>query len=141
MRKKAKYLEPEDKLSALARMARGENVTLLAAELGVVRRLLYRWRAEYRDRGRGAFRPPGRPRKGVAQKPSVSRPAASKPAEDRSGWEAAQAAQSEIEALQRKIGEQQMELDFFRRALRAVKGTPEASAAPGGTTSTGSSKP
>jgi transposase len=144
MRKKPKYLEPEDKLAAVARMACGENVTLLAEELGVVRRLLYQWRAAYRRRGRDAFQGPGRPPKEVQQTRSTARPAPElsppQPATEASGWEAARAAQGEIEALQRKIGEQQMELDFFRRALRQVKGAPQASAAPGGATSTRSSK-
>ena len=65
MRKEPNYLDKDAKLSALARMKRGENVTTLAAELGVVRRVLYRWRALYRLEGAEAFQPPGRPRAGV----------------------------------------------------------------------------
>jgi hypothetical protein len=48
--------------------------------------------------------------------------------------------QRRIEALERKIGQQQVELDFFQQALRQVRGQRLRSGAPGGTASTKSSK-
>jgi hypothetical protein len=45
-----------------------------------------------------------------------------------------------IAELERKIGEQQMELDFFRRALRQVRDERRRIGVPGGTASTRSSK-
>ena len=130
--KRRRCVTPEEKLSALARLASGEKAGVIAHELGVVRRLLYVWRAAYQRHGQAAFRPVGRPRK-VGQ-------AAAKRSADLGPLEAMRAAQEEIAALQRKVGQQQVELDFFRRALRQVRGAHQASAAPGEPTSTRSSK-
>ena len=60
----------------------------------------------------------------------------------RAGRERESLARSErrIAELERKIGEQQMELDFFRRALRQVRDERRRSGVPGGTASTRSSK-
>jgi hypothetical protein len=46
------------------------------------------------------------------------------------------AARRRIAELERKVGQQQVDLDFFRRALRQVKGARRPSAAPGVTAST-----
>jgi hypothetical protein len=45
-----------------------------------------------------------------------------------------------IAELERKIGQQQVDLDFFRQALRQVKGARRPSDGPGVTGSTRSSK-
>jgi transposase len=50
------------------------------------------------------------------------------------------AARRQIAELQRKVGEQQVDLDFFRRALRHVEETRRAATARGGAASTKSSK-
>jgi transposase len=49
-------------------------------------------------------------------------------------------AQRRIAALERKIGQQQVELDFFQRALREVKEQRLRSGVPGETATTKSSK-
>jgi hypothetical protein len=49
-------------------------------------------------------------------------------------------AQRRIAALERKIGQQQVELDFFQQALRQVREQRLRSGVPGGTASTKSSK-
>jgi transposase len=49
-------------------------------------------------------------------------------------------AQRRIAELERKVGQQQVELDFFQRALRQVREVRQRSGAPGGTASTRSSK-
>ena len=92
-------------------MDAAEDVTALAAELGVRRELLYKWRRNTCARARrlAADRPP------VVHAGAVGAPAASRP-ED-----AAAAAQRRIEELERKIGQQQLDLDFFRAALRHVR--------------------
>jgi hypothetical protein len=46
------------------------------------------------------------------------------------------AAQKRIDELERKIGQQQLELDFFRAALRHVRDQQPAKGEPGDTTST-----
>jgi len=132
MRKRPRYHNRATKLSAVARLHGGESVTALAAELGVVRRVLYHWRDAYEREGPAAFRPPGRPRKGVQGERAGG--------SDLGPSEVAAAAAEEIARLERKVGQQQMELDFFRKALRQVGGAQQASAAPGSARSTRSSK-
>ena len=133
MRKRRRCVSAEDKLAAIARCAGGARAVVIAHKLGVVRRVLSSWRKAYERRGQAAFEP-------VGGRPKMARPAA-KPAVDLGPLEALRAAQEEIGTLQRKVGQQQVELDFFRRALRQVRGAPQASAAPGEPTSTRSSKP
>ena len=97
------------KVSAVERMRSGENVSALSRELKVNRTILYRWRHEYEAKGEAAFRrDPGRPPK---------RSAAVKQAEETSEYAAAR---QRIADLERKVGQQQVELDFFRQALRQV---------------------
>ena len=118
------------KISAVKRMLAGVNTTALAEELGVRRTILYRWRDSYRKDGVKAF--PGRP--GPRPKSSmdieeVRQEAASSLA----------AAEKRIAELERKIGQQQVELDFFQRALRQV-GASRAVSMPGAKASTPSSR-
>jgi hypothetical protein len=49
-------------------------------------------------------------------------------------------AQERIAGLERKLGQQQLELDFFRQALRQVEGLRQPSDAAGATASTPSSR-
>ena len=109
------------KLAALARMAAGENVSALGRELGVRRKLLYRWRDVVRRGGvealRGVGRPPGRER-GAA---SMDRPRLAAPRGVAVPDELARA-QGRIAALERKIGQQALELDFFAAALPLLEG-------------------
>lgn len=114
----------EFKIAAVDRMIAGENVSELARELGVHRGLLYRWRDAYRSGGPAAMRKPGRER---------ARAAGPKHSSGRSD------PQARIKELERKIGQQQLELDFFRRALRQVEEL-RRSAARGEPRSTRSSK-
>ena len=51
-----------------------------------------------------------------------------------------EAAHGRIAELERKVGQQQLELDFFRQALRQAKGVGPTSGGPGVTASTQSSK-
>ena len=126
MPKKKRAWSRELKISAVKRMLAGENTTALAKELKVRRTILYRWRESYRKGGAKAFpgrggRPPKFP-KSIA---GAREQAASNSA----------AAQKRIAELERKIGQQQVELDFFRRALRQV-----GASVPGAKASTPSSK-
>ena len=56
----------EFKLSALARMEAGANVSALARELGVRRKYLYQWRERFRLGGPVALRSRGRPTSGAS---------------------------------------------------------------------------
>ena len=99
------------KVSAVERMLAGENVSALARELKVRRTILYRWRQELDAKKDAAFRRnPGRPPR--------SAPGAAWVHEEAAGELAA--ARQRIADLERKIGQQQVDLDFFRQALRQV---------------------
>ena len=131
------------KLEALRRMEAGENVSVLARELGVSRKSVYQWRNRYRLGGSSALRN----RRGRMTNAEVSAHEETPPAERLAANEARQTsleelarAQRRIAALERKIGQQQVELDFFQQALRQVRDQRLRSGVPGGTASTKSSK-
>jgi transposase len=131
----------EFKLEALRRMEAGENVSVLARELGVSRKSIYQWRNRYRLGGSKALRSRGRMTKAVSA--HVEKPAAEKQpakAARQTSLEEQARAQRRIAALERKIGQQQVELDFFQQALRQVREQRLRSGVPGGTASTKSSK-
>lgn len=108
------------KLAALARMAAGENVSALSRELAVRRKLLYQWRDTVRRGGAEALRGVGRPRAGEQAAVAASRPRMPVPAGVAEPDELARA-RERIAALERKIGQQALELDFFGQALQLMK--------------------
>lgn len=133
----------EFKLEALRRMEAGENVSDLARQLGVSRKSIYQWHNRYRLGGSKALRGRGR----VTNADLLAheeRPAAEKQPTDkearRTSLEELAREQRRISALERKIGQQQVELDFFQQALRQVRDQRLRSGVPGGTASTKSSK-
>lgn len=126
------------KLAAVRRMLAGENVSALARELRVLRKDLYKWRDNFRARGPDGLRSPGRPRKGAAVGMAAGDATASAPAASPEG-ELAEA-RRRIAALERKIGQQQVDLDFFRQALRQVRGKRRPSDGLGAKSSTPSSR-
>jgi len=101
----------EFKVAAVQRILAGEKVQALAGELGVSRQLLYKWWNHYERGGPEALRRTGRPRQAWAPPPEspAAKPAKSPGAPER------------IAELERKIGQQALELDFFEQALRHVK--------------------
>jgi hypothetical protein len=121
----------------------------VADELGIRRKLLYQWRHAYRRQGiaglnrkrgpkpggkgsgKGSGFSPGRGSPGLPSGPDGA-PAAARP-----GGELAQA-KARIAELERVIGRQQVDLDFFRKALRLTDAAPQSGIAP---TSTRRSKP
>lgn len=114
----------EIKLAAVLRINEAVSVKSLAAELNVRPELLYDWYRRYRSGGAAALRAMGRPLSGVA----AFEPAAPPPSPPPAGAE-----QQRIEELERKIGQQQLELDFFRAALRHVREQRLRKGEPGGT--------
>jgi len=126
----------EFKLAALRRMLAGENVSALARELKLRRKLLYAWRDRFRSGGPEALRTRGRPRKVVG----LVAAAAAAPAATGAASDDLEKARRQIAALERKVGQQQLELDFFRQALRQVEGKRRTSDGRGATASTRSSK-
>ncbi|MGY8712000.1 helix-turn-helix domain-containing protein, partial [Bradyrhizobium sp. 18BD] len=115
------------------RILAGERIRALSQELNVLRKDLYAWRDLFRAGGAEALRPIGRPRKSDAVAPNVKERARDVAAAD-------PGAPERIAELERKIGQQQIELDFFRQALRRVKEARRPSTGPGVTGSTRSSR-
>jgi len=145
----------EFKLAALSRMAAGENVSALSQELGVARKCLYQWRERFRLGGAVAVRSRGRMTKAehaqmrseaagvdpaaVPQLDAAAQPGR-RPRRPAVPPDELVRSRERIAELEGKIGRQQLELDFFRRALRHVGEAQPRSGAPGGTASTRSSK-
>ena len=120
----------EVKRRAVARLAAGEAASAVAAELKVHRQRLYEWQEQVRQGGLEALRGPGRPRKGSLEGPPLRSAILNEGA----------AARRRIAELERKIGEQQADLDFFRQALRHVKARQQMSVGAGALRSGKSSK-
>ena len=124
----------EFKLEAVRRILAGERIKALSQELNVLRKDLYSWRELFRAGGADALRPLGRPCKGD----SVVTARVKKRAREVAAGDVA--ASERVAELERKIGQQQIELDFFRQALRRVKEARRPNAGSGVTGSTRSSK-
>ncbi len=108
---------------AVLRLDAGVSATVLAAELGVPRKLLYDWRQAYREHGvAGLNRKRGR-------KPGKL------PVKSEVRGDALSLAQARIAELERLVGQQQVDLDFFRRALRLTDAAPASGTAPSSTRS------
>jgi transposase len=128
----ARIFSREFKVSVIRRMLTGENVSAIARELQVRRKDLYVWQERFRAGGAEALRGRGRPPKRVTRAaPSATVDLAT---------EDLAAAQRRIAELERKIGQQQLELDFFQRALRQVSRRRRPSDGHGAMPSTRSSK-
>jgi transposase-like protein len=105
----------ELKLAAVRRVLRGESVRSVAEDLGIRRKRLYVWKDRYAELGEAglAHRSGGRPRKQA--------PVAAHGTKAASGRGELLAARKRIAELERKVGQQELELDFFGEALRRIK--------------------
>ncbi len=120
---KNRVFSKEFKESVAQRILNGESVSSLHHELQIKRSVLYRWRDAYRrDGAAGLQRPVGRP-PGVPNPPRPS----SNPEE---------AAARRIAELERKVGQQALDLDFLQRAFKRVKELRRNKAESGATAST-----
>lgn len=115
---KAPAYDRSFKLAALERLAAGDSVSGVARALGIRRELLCEWRKAYRKGGAAALRGRGRP--SAAAKAALARSSADPPPGLPPPDELALARQR-IEALERKIGRQALELDFFAAALQLTE--------------------
>ena len=132
----------EFKLSAVKRLVAGERASVLARELGIQAQNLHHWLERFRMGGAAALRPEGRPTKAelVAMQSGAAagpHPAAMPPPDPPDEQDLMRA---RVVELERKVGRQELELDFFRQALRHVKEARRPSGVRGGTRSTRSSK-
>jgi transposase len=101
------------KLKAIKRVERGDGVLPVARELGISRKILHDWIKAWKAHGpEGLNRRPG-PKPG---------PRRLKPPPSYDDKRSALAhAKARITELERLVGRQQMDLDFFRQALRALE--------------------
>ena len=116
-----------EKVTLVQRFEAGERASALALEAGVLSKSLYQWRAAYLALGlAGLNRKRGRKPGGRAAAAPSSSPdavsAAARPPDER--------AQARIAELERLVGRQQADLDFFREALRSWDEKRRASDAP-----------
>jgi transposase len=117
------------KREVIARLEAGESGSALSRELGIQRSMLYRWWASYRRGGPLALREgQGRPDKIEAVELAEAR-------RRLMATNGVAAAHDRIAELERKIGQQQQDLDFFKEALRHIRASRRASEEPGETAS------
>jgi transposase-like protein len=119
----------EFKLAAVERLEAGDSGSALALELGVKRTILYRWRDAWRAGGALALRSSrGRPTQLEALELASARGVAAKAGDLKQ-------ARRQIAELERKVGQQQLDLDFFKGALRRIETSRQPDTAPGATVS------
>jgi transposase len=125
---KRRIFEHEFKVRVIERLMAGERAIALSRELGISSGRLSTWRKVYGGVGPEGLRRAGRPRQGEARSEPTTR------------IEDLGTARQRIGELERKIGQQQLELDFFRRALRYVGEARRPSDGPGVKASTAPSR-
>jgi transposase len=116
------------KVRVVERLMGGERAAALSEELQISRGRLSEWCGRYRRHGPAGLRRAGRPRQADANLQPVV------------GAEDLATAYRRIGELERKIGQQQVDLDFFQRALRQVGQARQPSDGPGVKASTPSSR-
>ena len=92
------------------RMKQCDDIVALAAELGIHRRLLYRWRDQLDPVDMGEWPPPQNSRESTLRK--------------------------EVSQLKRVLADKTVELDFFKGALQKVEARRQQSGGSGGKAST-----
>lgn len=119
------------------RLEAGERIGAVAAEIGVARKLLYEWRDAYRAMGvEGLNRRRGRRAGWRSASSSASRALSEPPPASDVGPSAARdadeltKARARIAELERLVGRQQADLDFFREALQSWDARSRKSGAP-----------
>jgi transposase-like protein len=92
------------------RMKQCDNILALAEEVGVHRRLLYKWREQFDPVDKGEWPPPQNSRESTLRK--------------------------EVSQLKRVLADKTVELDFFKGALQKVEARRQQSGDSGGKAST-----
>ena len=104
------------KIAAVERVEAGEAVLPMARELGIPRKLLYGWHKAWKADGVAGLNRKRGPKPGSKHASAVlGEPAQNSISE-------LTKAQTRIAELERMVGRQQVDLDFFRKALRALNG-------------------
>jgi transposase len=103
----------EFKLGAVRRLEMGASIAEVARVFEVNHNVLHRWRREFRDAPGNAFSGPGKRR-----------------------WE-----ESRVAQLERKIGQQTLEIDFLKGCLQRIEEQRQLQAVTGKPLSSSKSKP
>ena len=105
----------EFRVEIAQRMLNGECVKSLSEQYGLPRSMMYRWRDAYRRGGpEGLQRPIGRP-PGSASKPATV-----------TNRSTEQQLRQRVAELERTIGRQSVEIDFFREVFKRLEAQPKA---------------
>jgi transposase-like protein len=135
------------KEGVVRRLESGEALATVSKELRIARKLLYEWRWAWRREGAAGLNrkrgpKPGRRRTSAAGEAPDAALASSPP--DASGPSAPVAelarARARVDELERLVGRQQLDLVFFRKALRLADALSPETPARGAKDSTRSSK-
>ncbi len=139
----------EFKTGVVQRIEAGERLGAVAVELGIRRKLLYEWRAAYRAAGvaglnrkrgpkagwrKAAGSSPGRASSAAPSLPDVAASSA-RPGDEQARLRELAELKARNAELERVIGRQQVDLDFFREALRLMDATPPSGIASNSTRS------
>ncbi len=117
--KKPRRHSREFRIEIAQRMLAGESATTLSRHYQLPRSTMYRWRDAYRRYGpEGLARATGRPR-GAAS--------------GLAGGSTEEYLRQRIGELERKIGQQSVEIDFFKGVFKRVEDLPKAQRLGGGT--------
>jgi len=121
----ARRLPTDVKVRIVQRVEAGEPLSAVAAEMGVLRKSIYEWRAAYRARGAAGLNlrtgPKAGSKRGAASARGVGSsdaPSSPPPRAEAKPMGELERAQARIAELERVIGRQQTDLHFFRLALR-----------------------
>lgn len=106
---KQRQHSPEFRVEIVERMLRGENVVALSQKHRLARSMMYRWRDAYRRQGAG----------GMAKAERSSR-------QQTEVGDREQKLRERIAELERTIGRQAVDIDFFKGVFKRLKESPKA---------------
>jgi transposase len=112
-RAKSRQYPTAYKLKAIKRAEGGEGVLPVARKLGISRKLLHDWIKAWKAHGSEGLNRKRGPKPGPRRLKPVQ-------ADDKKRSALAQAS-ARIADLERLVGRQQMDIDFFQKALRALE--------------------
>jgi transposase len=121
------------KVDVVGRLEAGEALAAVSRELGIARKLLYEWRAAWREFGVAGLNRKRGPKPGGGR--VVDRSVSERQEPDLAK------AKARIVELERVIGRQQVDIDFFHKALRLADAPQPAKPVRGARASMRSSKP
>jgi transposase len=135
-RRQRRSFTSDFKRAALKRMEETDNIVALCKELDIERKLLYCWRDAYKQADKPGLRRARPPRAMNQVEAALRRADALQSLAAPADRPLPAADQRRIAELERKIGEQQVALDFLHAALRHVRERRQRTGVPGEKAST-----